>query len=81
MRIVTGHRFRASDLDLLSKLMANGDDVRFNGGFIRDSKVRMLKDIVENHKLEIKNSETMSSLSDLYSSFRLSSRSPNNSQY
>lgn len=54
MRIVTGHRFRASDLDLLSKLMANGDDVKFNGGFIRDSKVRMLKDIVENHKLEIK---------------------------
>jgi len=54
MRIITGHRFRASDLDLLSKLMANGEDTRFAGSFIRDSKVRMLKDFVENHKLEIK---------------------------
>ncbi len=54
MRIIAGHRFRASDLDLLSKLMSNGEDARFSGSFIRDSKVRMLKDIVENHKLEIK---------------------------
>lgn len=54
MRIITGHRFKASDLDLLSKLMSNGEDARFSGSFIRDSKVRMLKDIVENHKLEIK---------------------------
>lgn len=54
MRIITGHRFRASDLDLLSRLMTNGEDTRFNVGFIRDSKVRMLKEIVDNHKLEIK---------------------------
>lgn len=54
LRIITGHRFRASDLDLLRKLMLNGEDLRFNGGFILDSKVRMLKEIVENHKLEIK---------------------------
>ena len=54
MRIITGHRFRAADLDLLRKLMANGHDMRFNGSFIRESKVRMLKEIVENHKLEIK---------------------------
>lgn len=54
MRIITGHRFRAADLDILSRLMSNGDELRFNGGFIRDSKVRMLKEIVDNHKLEIK---------------------------
>lgn len=54
MRIITGNRFRASDLDLLSKLMSNEEETRFSGSFIRDSKIRMLKDIVENHKLEIK---------------------------
>lgn len=55
MRIITGHRFRASDLNLLSKLMSNGEDVTIKGGgFIIDSKVRMLKDIVDNYKLEIK---------------------------
>ncbi|MFB5611511.1 MAG: DNA repair helicase [Nitrosopumilaceae archaeon] len=55
MRIITGHRFRASDLNLLSKLMSNGEDVAIKGGgFIIDSKVRMLKDIVDNYKLEIK---------------------------
>ncbi|HET6517831.1 MAG TPA: DNA repair helicase [Nitrosopumilaceae archaeon] len=54
IRIITGHRFKASDLDLLTRLMTNGEDTRFNGGFIRDSKVRMLKEIVENHKLQIK---------------------------
>lgn len=55
MRIITGHRFRAGDLELLSKLMSNHNgELRFNGSVIRDNKIRMLKDIVENHKLEIK---------------------------
>ena len=54
MRIITGNRFRASDLDLLTKLMSNGEDIILKRNFIQDSKVRMLKDIVENHKLEIK---------------------------
>lgn len=54
MRIVSGHRFRAADLELLTKLMSDSDDFRFNGGFIRDNKIRMLKEIVDNHKLEIK---------------------------
>lgn len=55
MRIITGHRFRASDLDLLSKLFANHNwDIKFNTNIIRDSKIKMLKEIVDNHKLEIK---------------------------
>lgn len=55
MRIITGHRFRASDLDLLSKLVINQNlDIKLNGNLIRDSKIRMLKEIVDNHKLEIK---------------------------
>jgi len=55
MRIITGHRFRASDLDLLSKLMSNKkNEFRINGNLIRDSKVRKLKDVVANNKLQVK---------------------------
>ena len=55
MRIITGHRFRASDLDLLSKLFVNHNwDIKLNSKLIRDSKIKMLKEIVDNHKLEIK---------------------------
>ena len=55
MRIITGHRFRASDLDLLSKLMLNNKkELSFKGNFIRDSKIKILKEIVENHKLQVK---------------------------
>ena len=55
MRIITGHRFRASDLDLLTKLLGNNIwDIKLNTKNIRDSKIKMLKEIVDNHKLEIK---------------------------
>ena len=54
MRIITGHRFRAADLDLLTKLMLNHNDLKLKGSFIRDTKVKMLKGIVDNHNLEIK---------------------------
>jgi len=55
MRIITGHRFRASDLDLLSKLMSNNkNEFRLNGNFIRESKIRKLKDVVANNKLQVK---------------------------
>jgi hypothetical protein len=55
MRIITGHRFRASDLDLLSKLMSNNkNEFRINGNLIRDSKIKKLKDIVSNNKLQVK---------------------------
>ena len=55
MRIITGHRFRASDLDLLSKLMSNNkNEFKINGKLIRDSKIRKLKDIVSNNKLQVK---------------------------
>jgi len=55
MRIITGHRFRASDLDLLSRLMSNKkNEFRINGNFIRESKIRKLKDVVANNKLQVK---------------------------
>ena len=55
MRIITGHRFRASDLDLLAKLMLNNKkELSFKGSFIRNSKIKILKEIVDNHKLQVK---------------------------
>ena len=55
LRIICGHRFKASDLELLSKLFGEGkSDFRLDAKFIKRSKIQMLKDIVENHKLEIK---------------------------
>jgi len=55
LRMITGHRFNASDLELLNKLFSEQtSDTRFNSKFIRDSKIQMLKEIVANHRLEIK---------------------------
>ncbi len=55
LRMITGHRFNASDLELLNKLFSEQtSDVRFNSKFIRDSKIQMLKEIVANNRLEIK---------------------------
>ena len=55
MRIICGHRFNASDLEFISKLFS--DDRRnfpLKGNLIRDSKLKMLQDIVDNHQIEIK---------------------------
>ena len=55
MRIICGHRFNASDLEFISKLFS--DDRRnfpLKGNLIRDSKIKMLQDIVDNHQIEIK---------------------------
>jgi len=55
LRMITGHRFNASDLELLNKLFSEqSSDIRFNSKIIRDSKIQMLKEIVANHRLEIK---------------------------
>ena len=55
LRMITGHRFDASDLELLNKLFSEQtSDIRFNSKIIRDSKIQMLKEIVANHRLEIK---------------------------
>jgi len=55
LRMITGHRFNASDLELLNKLFSEQtSDIRFNSKIIRDSKIQMLKEIVANHRLEIK---------------------------
>ena len=52
MRIISGHRFGAYDLDMISRLF--GSEKSFGGVNIRDSKIKILKNIIDNHQLEMK---------------------------
>jgi len=55
MRIITGHRFRTSDLNLLGPIFgANSEKTGSNGKLIRDKKITMLRQIVNDRNLEIK---------------------------
>lgn len=51
LRIISGHRFRVSDLDLLTKLFGS---YSIKEKLIQDTKIKNLKKIVENKKIEIK---------------------------
>jgi len=52
MRIVTGHRFGAYDLDMISRLYEAENPFRNRN--IRDAKIKMLKQVVDDHRLEMK---------------------------
>ena len=55
IRIICGHRFNASDLEFITKLFS--EDTRsfpLKSGLIKDTKLKMLQDIVGNHQIEIK---------------------------
>ena len=63
IRLVSGHRFSTSDLNSLVKLFDQHNTSRLNGrinldkkigNFIQDSKIRQLKKIIEDFKLEVK---------------------------
>ena len=63
IRLVSGHRFSTSDLNSLVKLFDQHGTNRLNskinldnkiGNFIRDSKIKQLKKIIEDFKLEVK---------------------------
>ena len=63
IRLVSGHRFSTSDLNSLVKLFDQHDTNRLNsrinldnkiGKFIQDNKIRQLKKIIEDFKLEVK---------------------------
>jgi len=63
IRLVSGHRFSTSDLNLIVKLFDQHNTGRLNGrinldnkigNFIQDSKIRQLKKIIEDFKLEVK---------------------------
>ena len=63
IRLVSGHRFTTSDLDAMIKLFEQRTPGRLNGrlyldkkisSLIQDSKIRQLKKIIEDFKLEVK---------------------------
>ena len=63
IRLVSGHRFSTSDLNAIVKLFDNHHSSRLNGklyldkkigNLIQDSKIRLLKKIIEDFNLEIK---------------------------
>nr|AIF20890.1 DNA repair helicase [uncultured marine thaumarchaeote KM3_95_H05] len=63
IRLVSGHRFTTSDLDAIIKLFDQHNPGRLNGrlyldkkisSLIQDSKIRQLKKIIEDFKLEVK---------------------------
>jgi len=63
IRLVSGHRFTTSDLDAIVKLFDKNNSGRLNGrlyldkkisSLIQDNKIRQLKKIIEDFKLEVK---------------------------
>ena len=54
LRMITGHRFRTSDLNLFTKLFSEKFTKSFEGKLIRDSKIQKLQDIVNNGQVELK---------------------------
>jgi len=54
LRMVTGHRFRTSDLNLLTKLFSEKYTDSFGGKLIKHSKITKLQEIVNNGQIELK---------------------------
>lgn len=54
LRMVTGHRFKTAELSVLTKLFSDKYTKRFDGKFIKDSKIQKLQDIVNKGQIEIK---------------------------
>ena len=54
LRMITGHRFRTSDLNLFTKLFSEKYTKSFDGKFIKDTKIQKLQSIVDNGQIELK---------------------------
>ena len=54
LRMITGHRFKTNDLNLLTKLFSEKYTKSFEGKFIKDTKIQQLQDIVNKGQIEIK---------------------------
>ena len=54
LRMVTGHRFRTSDLNMFTKLFSEKYTKPFEGKLIKDSKIQKLQSIVDNGQVELK---------------------------
>ena len=54
LRMVTGHRFKTSDLNLFTKLFSEKFTKSFEGKLIKHSKISKLQEIVNNGQIELK---------------------------
>jgi hypothetical protein len=54
LRMITGHRFKISDLKTLTKLFSEKYTKGFKGILIKDTKIQKLQDIVNNGQIELK---------------------------
>ena len=54
LRMITGHRFKISDLNILTKLFSERYTKGFDGAFIKDTKIQKLQDFVNNGQIELK---------------------------
>jgi hypothetical protein len=54
LRMITGHRFKIQELNILIKLFSAKYTKRFDGVLIKDSKIQKLQDIVNNGQIELK---------------------------
>jgi hypothetical protein len=54
LRMITGHRFKIFELNILTKLFSEKYTKRFDGSFIKDTKIQKLQDIVNNGQIELK---------------------------
>jgi len=54
LRMITGHRFKTSDLNLFTKLFSEKYTKTFDGKFIKDTKIKKLQNFVNNGQIELK---------------------------
>ncbi|MCI4432869.1 MAG: DNA repair helicase [Nitrosopumilus sp.] len=54
LRMITGNRFKISDLSILTKLFSEKHTKRFDVKLIRDSKIKKLQDFINNGQIELK---------------------------
>ena len=54
LRMVTGHRFKTTDLNLFTKLFSEKYIKSFDGRLIKDTKIKSLQNIVDNGQIELK---------------------------
>jgi hypothetical protein len=54
LRMITGNKFKISDLNILEKLFSEKYTKRFDGKLVRDFKIQKLQDFINNGQIELK---------------------------
>jgi len=54
LRMITGHRFKTADLNLFTKLFSEKYTKKFDGKFIKNTKMQKLQNFVNNGQIELK---------------------------